>query len=144
SATGSRWKIGETLPPATRPFLQQLGALSCFESGFHLSSYGNLSSWGSQELVATDFIFNPYGHGWQIDRALFEQQLTETAQSAGACLWYGAKLSDVHRRTGSQWEITVRQSERLRAVRTRYLIDATGRRSTVAHRLSARRRYVDT
>ncbi len=108
TAPGPRWRIGETLAPAARPLLQNLGVLADFEADGHLPSYGNLSAWGASRLSATDFIFNPYGHGWQLDRECFDRCLCQAAEKLGAHLWYDSRLLEGPNPTDSGWEIQLR------------------------------------
>jgi flavin-dependent dehydrogenase len=137
------WRIGETLPPAARPLLQTLGVLAAFESEGHLPSYGNLSAWGSEELASTDFIFNPHGNGWQLDRKRFDALLANAARDEGAHLWYGCRLRQPLRDAGGRWEFEVQTCEGVQSLRARWLVDATGRRAACARRLGARRATVD-
>ena len=44
------FRIGEALPPAAGPLLRDLGVLDRFLADGHLPCYGNVSSWGSDEL----------------------------------------------------------------------------------------------
>jgi flavin-dependent dehydrogenase len=141
---GPAWQIGETLPPAARPLLRRLGALDAFEAAGHLPSYGNQSAWGSAHLAATDFIFNPNGHGWQLDRVRFEAQLARGVEESGGHYWYGAGLVAGPRYAGGRWELAVRGAGGDRVLSVRCLVDATGRRAALARRLGARRGAVDS
>ena len=67
-------KIGETLPPEARSVLQSLGLWEAFLDDGHLASVGICSAWNSAALAERDFIFNPYGCGWQLDRAYRHRQ----------------------------------------------------------------------
>lgn len=66
-------KVGETLVPAGRVLLGDLGVADRVLGSGHLPCYGSLSAWGSADLHAVDFINDPYGHGWHLDRRLFDQ-----------------------------------------------------------------------
>lgn len=116
--TNSGWKIGEGLPPAARPMLQQLGVWERFVTDGHLASYGNCSAWGSSELVDQSFVFNPHGNGWHLDRNRFDQMLLDAAIEAGAKLL-----------SSTEFEI----------VESDFVVDASGRSSWLARRQGARR-----
>ena len=142
------FKIGEALPPAARPLLSDLGIWEHFQTDPHLPCYGNLSAWGSSHLDSTDFIYDPQGHGWHLDRARFDALLRARAQYTGAEV-RGATVvkSVVHcRKAGSHgehgWCLTLTGSEGEAQVGCRWLIDASGRRCLVA-RSQGRRRRVD-
>lgn len=142
SRPGPAWRIGETLPSAARPLLDSLGILEGFESDGHLPSYGNCSAWGTEEIVVSDFIFGPHGNGWQLDRERFDARLAGAAKDAGTCLWYGCRLLAVGR-ADTHWDLEIAAGPHRRAARTRWLVDATGRQSTLARQMGARRTTVD-
>src|SRR6185503_12200340 len=123
------FKIGEALPPAARQLLQEVGLWDGFVAQSHLPCYGNLSAWGSSELHATDFIFDPNGVGWHLDRLRFDRLLQQAAAEAGVEVRTGAKLNTkTCEFSRDSWSISVNGAE----LRSRWLIDATGRRSAVA------------
>lgn len=132
------WRIGESLPPAARPLLHTLGVLAEIDCDGHLPSFGNCSAWGTDQLAATDFIFNMNGSGWQLDRAKFDDRLASTALRMGAQLWHGFRLTNARRVAGS-WDLRVESSAGDRRLRAGWLIDATGRRSTIARRHNVQR-----
>jgi len=133
--------IGEALPPAARPLLRDLGALDAVGgSGRHLRCPGNLSVWGAAEPATTDFLRDPNGHGWHLDRALFDLTLREVAVQSGAQVY---ERTAVHAETplpDGMWLLHLRQADGTPAkVTARWIVDATGRRAVVARRHGARR-----
>jgi hypothetical protein len=82
-------RIGEMLPPAARPLLASLGLLDRFLAENHSRSFAVRSAWGQPNLYDNDFIFNPHGSGWHIDRARFDAMLARAAEDAGACVCRG-------------------------------------------------------
>lgn len=130
-------KVGESLPGAARPLLRDLNLLSLVEDGSHLRSYGNLSAWGANELAATDFINDPNGPGWHLDRARFDAALRAAAQAASAVMQSGRIETVTVIDDG--WHITLAGEE----ISARWLIDATGRRALVAHTQRVRRQRDD-
>jgi 2-polyprenyl-6-methoxyphenol hydroxylase-like FAD-dependent oxidoreductase len=85
-------RIGETLPPSIRKLLVSLGVWDQFLAEKHSPSYGIRSAWGQDYLYDNDFIFNPYGMGWHVDRARFDAMLARNAERAGAKLYRRAQL----------------------------------------------------
>jgi hypothetical protein len=59
--------------------------LDRFQNDGHLPSHGIQAAWGSAELFDTDFIFNPYGTGWHLDRRRFDAMLASHADQCGGC-----------------------------------------------------------
>lgn len=144
AASDLTFKIGEALPPASRPLLQKLGVWDGFLADGHLPCYGNLSAWGSSHLESTDFIFDPHGHGWHLDRPRFDALLRREASLAGAGVSMGTTFSKWTRQLSGGWLLTLMQEGQEMKVACRWLIDATGRRCIVARREGERRRADDT
>ncbi len=128
----SRHKVGEALPAAARPLLKNLGLLAVVEAGPHLPAYGNLSAWGSDRLTATDFIRDPQGLGWHLDRAVFDADLRRTAVVAGA-KWQAGTVRQVERDVEG-WKLGGAFAE----VKAQWLVDATGRGASLARRQGAK------
>jgi flavin-dependent dehydrogenase len=128
--------LGESLPPAAWPLLAELGVAEQIATGEHLRTHGTLSAWGSDELLARDFIREPPGQGLQLDRSAFDAVLLEQAARAGAVIAAGANLLDVSSRGEDGHRIHLAGG---RSVGARWIIDATGRSASVARRLGARR-----
>lgn len=134
----ARWKIGETLGSGARPVLQSLGIWAEYLRAGHLACHGNASAWGGKGLMEKDFIFNPHGTAWQLDRVAFEGLLMVAAEKAGASILRGRKVSELDR-AGGRWRIKLDDT----TIRADSLIDATGRSSTVARLLGVKRVILD-
>ncbi|MDQ3929057.1 MAG: tryptophan 7-halogenase, partial [Chloroflexota bacterium] len=137
------FKIGEGLPPAAMPLLRDLGLWESFLGMGHLPSYGNLSAWGSPYLQSTDFIFDPNGHGWHLDRACFDAFLREHAGAAGADVRQATSLRHEWDAEAGLWHLSMRAFGGEAEARCRLLIDASGRRCIVARQQGVRRRADD-
>ncbi len=116
------WKIGETLPPESRVHLQRLGLWERFVADGHLPCHGIVSVWGHPTPVEKDFIYNPNGNAWQLDRAVFENMLLSAAADAGCRVCLNESVEDVSRTQGGWLIRTSTQT-----ISTDWLIDATGR-----------------
>ena len=113
------FKAGESLPPVARPLLRRLGVWDDFLAGGHRPCWGNASAWGSDVLRHTDFLYDPHGSGWHLDRARFDEMLRAAALRAGA-----EYAGDA---TGADW-----------------VIDCTGRKSWFARQRGVERRVFDS
>lgn len=120
------WKIGETLAPEANYLIKQLGLEVVLQEGAHLKCPGILSSWGNAALSRSDFIFNPNGCAWQVDRALLECACVSAAAEVGATVVRGAPVRKV-RRSLNGWKIETPRG----TFNTLFLIDATGRSASV-------------
>jgi flavin-dependent dehydrogenase len=90
----------------------------------------------------SDFLFNPYGNGWHLERVQFDRFLAASAEAEGAEVYCGGRPVGVAR-TASGWRVEVRFADHLITFRCKFLVDATGRSCWLAHRLGARRQKMD-
>ena len=112
--------VGESLPAAAGQVLRDLGLWDAFLDEPHLRSYGTRSAWGADALVQRHAVFDPYGHGWLLDRPRFDAFLRYAAASAGAV---------VAERVVHAGDLPA----------ARWVVDATGRSAAVARHRGARR-----
>ena len=137
------FKVGESLPPAANPILQALGVTRQFLAAKHSLSCGVQSSWGSPRLRNSDFIRDPRGHGWHLDRLKFDAMLRSLALAQGTQIEIPARVIRAERTSEAVWEITYRNDAESRAVRTRWVADCTGRQSWFARQQGAQRIHDD-
>ena len=114
-------RIGESIPPDTRVVLERLGLMARFAADGHEPCLGSCSAWGSNELGYNDFVFNPHGQGWHLDRRRFDESLAAEAEAAGVAVTKGRRCDDA------------------RDLDARFVVDATGRTAQVARAMGARR-----
>ena len=136
-------RAGESLPPAANQLLRDMGLLEEFKRQGHLPYYGNRSRWGSDVLRETDFLRNPMGHGWHLDRQAFEFWLRKKAVERGAALLAPAQLAHVEWDEHRHWRILLMLDGRRIEIQSRLLIDAGGRTPLIARRLGATRIQLD-
>jgi flavin-dependent dehydrogenase len=134
--------VGESLAPAARQLLTDMGLFQSFVEQGHAPCYGNRSVWGGTHPVETDFLRDPDGHGWHLDRNRFDAWLRSAAVHRGATLLAPARLQTVARQTG-RWNISFTTREGPQTLRARFLIDAGGRFAPLARRLGAKRQIED-
>ncbi|MFI9048170.1 FAD-dependent monooxygenase [Streptomyces sp. NPDC053427] len=139
-------KAGEALVSVGRLLLADLGVEGPVLGTGHLPCHGNLSAWGSAELHAVDSLHDPYGHGWHLDRPLFDRRLRAAAGAAGAEVAERTAVRRCARQPDGAWRLALRDrsgGDRERTVRCRWVVDATGRGAAIAVRCGARRRTAD-
>jgi flavin-dependent dehydrogenase len=127
-------RIGESLRGIAGALLRSIGLGAILNQG-HQTSCGNASSWGDTRLVYTDFIQDPHGLGWHLDRKRFDEDLRCAASLAGARR-RRARVQVIDRIDGVGFSLGLADGSRLR---TRWVIDATGRNALVARSQGARR-----
>jgi len=133
-------RLGESLPPGSKPLLTHLGVWDAIGDDRHLQCCGNESAWGAAAVRSTPFVADPNGYGWHLDRPRFNRLLVELARHAGALVHTSAG-SVALERDRSVWSVTS-GLDGVRA-RLRWMIDCTGQRSSLARRAGARRVTLD-
>jgi flavin-dependent dehydrogenase len=135
-------RIGESLPPAARRLFADMGLWESFRSQGHSPCYGNRALWGTSKTFETDFLRDPDGHGWHIDRARFERWLRQIATDRGATLLAPARLKSIVR-IGKNWQALINTPAGDVEAFTDLLIDAGGCTSPLARHVGARREVQD-
>ncbi len=135
SSARQRDRIGETLPPSATGLLQRMGLYSAGFAERHAASYGVRCAWGGEAPEDRDFLREPHGPGWVVDRAIFERDLTDFARTSGADWQTGSTLRRPCWQDG-QWWFTVHRGGKDAVCQADFLIDATGRRRAIARSLS--------
>lgn len=135
-------RIGESLIPAARRLLRDMAILDAHEAVGHPAYLGNLSHWGGGPAQVTDFLRDPDGPGWHLDRARFEGFLRSATIQRGATLLTPARVTALDRRE-SGWELGLKAADGESRARARLVVDATGRAAAIAKRLGAERANTD-
>lgn len=138
------YKPGESLPPNARGVFHDLGLSYLLEDAVHLSCTGNLTSWGTDELLSRYFFAEPFGNGWHLDRLLFEAQLKNEAITLGAdwrenCAFLSMSSA------GRDFGVQARDGQgRDVALPAAFVIDCSGRAAVVARNAGIRRHVLDS
>lgn len=134
-ATNSpRIRLGETMPPHSRLVLQRLGLWESFCDGGHLPSMGIISYWGSDTPSENDFLFNPHGCGWHVDREQFDACLLAQAEHRGVRVLRGTRVQTCALEDTGQ--VRVRLAAGAGTLAAGFVVDATGRAGAVRRALS--------
>ncbi len=123
-------RVGENCPPETVLLLKQLGVAKEFYRGGHQTCPGYASVWGRDTPGYNDFIVNPQGPAWRLNRQAFDKMLADRAESCGAQISWSTRFIDAQKHSNEAEGFTlrlVRKSEdRECEVQARFVIDATG------------------
>jgi flavin-dependent dehydrogenase len=125
-------RVGEHLSPEGRGLLVsgQFG-FQIDEAG-HQRSFGIQAVWGAEVPRHMDYLFHPFGHGLNLSRPRFDAELAQCARRAGIHVL--TRQPRAHfARDRSGWVLETGGLE----LRTRFLVDATGRSAAVARKLGA-------
>lgn len=131
-------RIGESLIPAARRLLQDMGLLNAFLAQNHAPHFGNRAWWNGAVPQETDFLRDADGPGWHLDRASFDIFLRECAERRGAILHCPVKLDQVQRAAENEcWQVRLRYPNGVRELSCRLILDASGRAAVAARRLGS-------
>ncbi|GCE00249.1 tryptophan 7-halogenase [Embleya hyalina] len=124
--------IGEALPAAAGRLLADLGVAEHVPGPGHLPCHATVSAWGSAHPATVSSIVDPYGSGRHLDRALFDARLREGARAAGAEVAEHTRVGVPTRRPDGRWAVPLRRGDRHEVAVCDRLVDATGRRASIA------------
>src|SRR5471030_3165068 len=131
-------RIGETLPPRARPLLAALGLPTQLQHDGHLDAPGIVTAWGDATPRCNDFIVNPYGNGWHLDRPRFDRMLATHARDAGTTIYEQAAVTACEP-AGDGWRIGMQSAAGNTTIACRFVVDASGRRASPLKRRAGRR-----
>ena len=140
--TGPAERYGETLAPGTLSRIDRLGLAEAFLAAGHLRCPGTVVRWGRDRPGYNDFLLDPLGPAWHLDRARFEAALATRAEECGATVLASTRHVAVER-TADRWSAQLRGPASTRTVLVRWLVDSSGPAATLSRRLGARRSVVD-
>jgi flavin-dependent dehydrogenase len=120
-------RVGEALPPAANPVLEQLGLTHDAMSKTHQRSPGTVCCWGSDDPYLNDYLFDPDGEGVHLDRAVFDAALARKAADAGATILVESEFQSRGQHRG-RWSVDIACPRGDRRFQALTLIDAAGRR----------------
>ena len=112
-------RLGETLPPAARTLLDQLGVFEAFRASRHREVHGTASAWGSARPIDNDFVSFAHGPGWHLDRTAFDRMLAEEAEKRGVAVRMGTPVHELD-------------------LDARFVVDATGSAAVATRAFGAR------
>ena len=134
---------GESLPPQATPVIKRLGLEPLLKKANHIVTTANLSAFGSDKIIETDFIFSPYGMGWHLDRKRFNQDLLSLCEAKGVSVLNSYKVNSLNEKN-NEWAIAFTDTnQHVLSVKAQFLVDATGRSAQVLKHLSIKTHILD-
>jgi flavin-dependent dehydrogenase len=138
AGSAARERFGESVAPDLLVPLKQLGLLDEFRAGAHAPCPGSASIWGGDRVGYNDYILNPTGPAWRLQRGAFDELLARAARQSGAELCWGARyLESLPDEKGHR--LLLRTPEGKSEVRGSWVVDATGPAARFALHAGARR-----
>ena len=135
-------RIGETISPKVTDLFQKLGIKNKILDD-HSPSYANQSTWGSSKVEENNFLYNPLGNGWHLDRLKFDSQLIEHAVKMGAYIFTNSNIKTIEQKDTENWRIKFLKTGYEKIIEAGFAIDATGRNALLARNQGGRRMNID-
>ncbi|MGO7860190.1 NAD(P)/FAD-dependent oxidoreductase [Rhizobium ruizarguesonis] len=120
-----RGHVGICIPDETVCLVDFLGIGHRFENARFWRRELTAVKWGDTETVLVP------QRGYQLDRGEFDAMLLEKAASAGATVYQPAQVQEAECIENSVWTLTIETGRARRILRTRFVVDATGRRPVI-------------
>ncbi|HYI70413.1 MAG TPA: tryptophan 7-halogenase [Skermanella sp.] len=137
-------RIGESIPPDTGLMFRTLGIWDDFVAEGHEPCLGSRSAWGENRLGYNDYLYNPHGQGWHLDRRRFDAFLLSRIEGLGMGVLSGTGFDKAEPMAGGGYRLRlVGDDGAVTALTARFVVDATGARGLFAHQRGAGRRRLD-
>lgn len=133
----NRLRVGEHVSAQFLELLDYLGVdEASFDDDFMLPSYGTTSYWGSSEAIDRDMVFSTEQSTYQIDREALDLTLIEKVIEYGGRVWPRSRCTQFAQADDGAWTVEVKhETEGSHKVWAEFLVDATGRHSSLARLL---------
>lgn len=135
--------IGESLLPASMPFLEWLGVLPAIQAAGFYEKWGATMVWGKERSPWSWYFreTNPrYPHAYQVWRPQFDQLLLENSRAHGVDVREGHRVLDVlfegERAVGVRYRADGASEQ---VARAEFIVDASGQSALLGHKLQLRR-----
>ena len=120
-------RVGENIPPETLVVLKKLGVGKVFRQDGHQVCPGFASVWGKDAVGYNDFIVNPHGNSWRINRKAFDAMLVKRAKALGVEVMFDTRFVNASWQAGRyDLQLHSKQTDSDFMVKTSMVIEATG------------------
>jgi flavin-dependent dehydrogenase len=107
-----------------------------FKSKTFMKAYSNTAAWGSELVISRVSMYNTGTESYQLDREDFETVLTSEVAKREGKIFPQSKCLQFFQEESGTWKVVCQHKTRGRfCVKSRFLIDAAGRLSTVCRKL---------
>ena len=141
-------RLGENVSSAVLSLLDYLGARDSFlAQAAHVESFTVQACWGTSTPLPRRSLRHWSGEGYLLDRQHFDVMLAETFHSRGGKLYLSCRVEEPIRAEQGEpgYLLQLRHDSGTHfALKTRFLVDATGRQAGLARRLGVSSHQYDT
>lgn len=140
-------RVGENIPPETLLLIQQLGLKDQFLLDGHEPCPGFASVWGGENVGHNDFIVNPYGHSWRLNRHAFDMSLVTKAKSLSVDILWDTRFisaNKVMRNNQVSYDLSLKTpAKETYSVQAFFVVDASGSKANFAKGQKVKKRVDD-
>lgn len=136
---------GKVYPPDTKLLLEKLGVFEGFMEEQYERCLGSASSWGSDELGYNDFLFNPNGLGWHLDRKRFDKYLAKCVEEKGVDYSPHTRFASYDLSDDKFFNLSLLYGVKKTktTVKARFVVNATGSQASFARSIGSQRKIYD-
>ncbi|MDC8005536.1 NAD(P)/FAD-dependent oxidoreductase [Aureisphaera galaxeae] len=135
-------RIGESLSAHSFRYLQELGVWDAFQKEGFDHSFGTSAAWGNSQMHHNEFLFSPFGYGWNLDRAAFDDFMIREAIEREVDITFKTYLKS-SKEVDEGWEVQLQKGDHRETLQTKFIIDATGKKAAFASAQGATKHKVD-
>lgn len=111
---------------------------------FSIPSFGSTSYWGSHLPSKNESILNYEGQSYQLDRQQFDLHLIKKVADLGGVVLPRTTCTSYNQQSNGSWKILANHKlNGALSINSKYLVDATGRKSSVSRKLGIRSIKID-
>jgi flavin-dependent dehydrogenase len=140
-------RVGENVSSALLPLLEHLDVRERFlAEAAHIESFAVQACWGTGTPLPQHSLRHWSGEGYLLDRQRFDPMLAEAFHQRGGRLFLSCRVDTITAADGGRpgYLLHLRHVSGTRfSLRARVLVDATGRKASLARRLGARSQQYD-
>ena len=140
SSDYSKFCIGESIPPESKPVLKHLGIYDEFRKEGHDPCYGSCSYWGDDKRGYNDTLLSHHGHGWHLDRRRFNQFLAKQAAEKGTLVLKNTSFVDARKLDNGKFILTCEnENKEILQITSDFIVDASGARGVFASKQGSKK-----
>lgn len=138
-------KVGEQVSNSIFDILSYIGIKrQDFDKDCFIDGYDSLAAWGSENMIPRHAMFSPNGRSYQLDRGKFDLHLVERAAQAGARIIPRSRVKFMEQDEDGHWKVKIlHETKGEMMLQCSYLIDATGRQSSICRQLGIKTSKAD-
>ncbi|OAB78796.1 tryptophan 7-halogenase [Cochleicola gelatinilyticus] len=134
-----KFKIGESIPPYMNFLLKKLGVYQSFLKEQHEPCFGSCSYWGGPLRGYNDTVLSPYGHGWHLDRATFDNSLQKEATKRGATILRDTRFLSSENLPSGHRIFMKTETNKIEFIDADFVVDASGSNAVFASSQKSRK-----